>query len=172
MNEKILRWKVELMPYSFDVQHRPGRLNAAADALSRNLCAASNSQHIYDLHESLCHPGITRFLHFIKTRNFPYSVEEVKRAISACQTCNKCKPNFHRSPPTPLIQAMKPFDRLNVDFKGPLSPSFAGNRYILIIVDEYSRFPFAFPCKDMTASTVVSCLTCLFSIFGLPKYVH
>ena len=43
---------------------------------------------------------------------------------------------------------------------------------LLTVVDEYSRFPFAFPCKDMTSSTVVACLQQLFSMYGLPGYVH
>lgn len=75
---------------------------------------------------------------------------------------------------------MKPLDHLNVDFKGPLSPSHAGNCYTLMFVDEYTRFqivdeyrfPFTFPSKDMTATTITSCLAKLFSIFGLPNYVH
>ena len=94
-NEKILRWKVELMPYSFDVQHRPGKLNNAADALSRNLCASTSSNKLCELHKSLCHPGITRLLHFVRARNLPYSVDDVRRAVSSCQTCNKCKPAFY-----------------------------------------------------------------------------
>ena len=70
-----------------------------------------------------------------------------------------------------LIKATKPFERLNIDFKGPL-PSQDLNRYFLQVVDEFSRFPFVFPCPDMTASTVIKCLTTLFSLFGMPAYVH
>ena len=40
------------------------------------------------------------------------------------------------------------------------------------MIDEYSRFPWAFPCADMTASTVIKCLVELFSIFGLPQFIH
>ena len=29
-----------------------------------------------------------------------------------------------------------------------------------------------FPCKDVTTQTVIKCLTQLFSIFGMPGYVH
>ena len=34
------------------------------------------------------------------------------------------------------------------------------------------NFPFAFPCKDMSSTTVISCLSTLFNIFGLLLYVH
>jgi len=43
---------------------------------------------------------------------------------------------------------------------------------MLIIVDEYSRYPFAFACRDMTTSTVIHCLSQLFCLFGHPLYVH
>ena len=46
------------------------------------------------------------------------------------------------------------------------------NKYVLFVVDEFSRFSFAFPCKDMSSTTVISCLSTLFNIFGLLLYVH
>ena len=35
-----------------------------------------------------------------------------------------------------------------------------------------SRFPFVYPCKDMISDTVITCLNDLFSMFGMPAYVH
>ena len=43
---------------------------------------------------------------------------------------------------------------------------------MLIIVDEYSRFPFVYPCPTTDTNTVTSCLSQLFSLFGMPSYVH
>ena len=60
---------------------------------------------------------------------------------------------------------------MSVDFKGPL-PLSSCNRYLLTVVDEYSRFPFAFPCADVAAATVIKHLTNLFSVFGNPSVVH
>ena len=34
-NEKLLRWRLELSEYQYDIQYRPGIQNEAADALSR-----------------------------------------------------------------------------------------------------------------------------------------
>lgn len=70
-----------------------------------------------------------------------------------------------------MIKATQPFERLSIDFKGPL-PSVTRDRYILTVVDEFTRFPFAFPCYDQSATTVIRCLTQLFSIFGMPAYIH
>jgi len=43
---------------------------------------------------------------------------------------------------------------------------------MLTIIDEFSRFPFAFPCQDMSFSTVINKLKQLFSVFGTPSYIH
>ncbi|KRZ96763.1 Pro-Pol polyprotein [Trichinella sp. T8] len=61
--------------------------------------------------------------------------------------------------------------RICGSIKGPL-PSTSSNRYILTVVDEYSRFPFAFPCPDISTQTVSKCLTQLFYLFGMPAYIH
>ena len=64
------------------------------------------------------------------------------------------------------------FQRLNIDFKGPLPLSVYGNKYLLTIIDEFSRFPFTLPCRDMTSKTIIRCLSQLFSIFGMPDMIH
>ena len=172
-NEKIERWRLELSPFSYDVSYRPGIDNIPADTLSRMHCAAlPNLTNLQKLHDALVHPGVKRMLHFVRAKNLPYSVEEVRRVISDCTTCAKVKPQFYKPPEPRLIKATSPFERLSIDFKGPLPSSSLSNTYILTIVDEFSRFPFAYPCRDISASTVIKCLTQLFSIFGLPAYIH
>ena len=170
-NEKIMRWRIELSCYSYDIIYRPGKENAAADAFSRICCSAINGKTLQDFHNSLCHPGVTRMAHFVRCRNLPFSVEEVKRMSASCPVCAELKPRFHKATPSNLIKATLPFERLNIDFKGPL-PSVTDNRYMLTVVDEFSRFPFAFPCADMTSATVIKCLCQLFAIFGMPSYIH
>ena len=141
-------------------------------------CAASENatgDSLKDTHDQLCHPGILRMNHFVRckvSKNLPFSVNDTKSLVNSCEVCCKIKPRFVRVSGT-LIKATAPMQQLNIDFKGPL-PSSAGshNKYILTIVDEYSRFPFAFPCKDMLSSTVVKCLSQLFCIFGMPNYIH
>ena len=43
---------------------------------------------------------------------------------------------------------------------------------MLVIIDEYSRFPFVYACKNLKASTIIEKLTDLFCMFSLPSYVH
>ena len=170
-NEKITRWKLELACFSYDIEYRPGKLNAAADALSRICSAATSTAKLSELHVDLCHPGVTRMLHFVRHKNMPYSVEDVREITRSCKICSEVKPRFVKLSPQALIKASQPFERLSLDFKGPL-PSSSRNRYLLTVVDEYSRFPFAFPCADISAETVKKHLNYLFSIFGNPSYIH
>ena len=171
-NDKIQRWKIELSCYNYDVIYRPGPENQAADALSRATCGANSvSNDLQEIHDSLCHPGVTRMCHFVRSRNLPHSVEEIKQMTANCSICRVIKPSFYKPPNQKLIKATQPFERLSVDFKGPL-PSASQNKYILTIIDEYSRFPFAFACPDMTSSTVIKCFCQLFALFGMPSYIH
>ncbi|XP_045457867.1 uncharacterized protein LOC123668118 [Melitaea cinxia] len=172
-NEKIERWRLELSCFKYDIVYRPGKQNFAADALSRvcmHINTLSNSSKLVELHRSLCHPGITRMVHWVRSKNLPYSIEEVKRMTAACPICAEIKPRYMKHQGH-LIKATAPFERLNLDFKGPI-PSNTQNRYILTIIDEYSRFPFAYACKDMTSGTIINCLKDLFSTFGTPAYIH
>ena len=43
---------------------------------------------------------------------------------------------------------------------------------MLTIVDEYSRFPFAIPCPNMTTTNVIKCLAELLILCGAPDYRH
>ncbi|KRY15405.1 Pro-Pol polyprotein [Trichinella patagoniensis] len=91
-------------------------------------------------------------------------MEEIQRMTNSCRVCAELKPRFFKGDSGKLIKATAPFERLSIDFKGPL-PSTSSNRYILTVVDEYSRFPFAFPCPDISTQTVSKCLTQLFYLF-------
>ena len=80
------------------------------------------------------------------------------------------KPKYHNSNKVKLVKAAQSFERLSVDFKGPLTSKV--HPFLLTIIDEYSRFPPAFPVKDVSTPTVIKYLGNLFSIFGIPGYVH
>ena len=105
--------------------------------------------------------------HFVYAKNLPYSLADVRKPVEGCRVCSEVQPNFCKPPSAQLIKATQSFERLSVDFKGPL-PSSTKNRYLLTIVDEYSRFPFAFACASVDSKTVIAhfnqllrCLVCL-----------
>jgi hypothetical protein len=169
-NEKIARWRIELSEFRFNISYRPGPLNAAADALSR--CGAVRDlKNLRVLHSSLCHPGVTRMNHFVKTRNLPYSLDDVQTVIKECKACAELKPQFFKPPAGRLITATRPWERLSMDFVGPL-PTSNSLKFILVVVDEFSRYPFAFACSDITSAVVIKHLSHVFSLFGSPSSIH
>ena len=70
-----------------------------------------------------------------------------------------------------LIKAACPFEQISFDFKGPL-PLTNQNRFLITIIDKYSQFLFAFPCRDTCAKSIISSLDQVFTIFGMPTYTH
>lgn len=48
-NAKLMRWKLRLEEYDFEIFYKPGKTNQNADALSRNPVAACNALTIFDL---------------------------------------------------------------------------------------------------------------------------
>jgi transposase InsO family protein len=170
-NSKIERWRIELSSFEFHIQYRPGKDNVPADALSR-ICGATYSKFsLQQIHENLCHPGIRRLYHYVRNKNLPYSMEDVKLTYNNCVHCRELKPHFLKPKPCTLVKATRPLERVSIDFMGPKA-SCSNNNYILTIIDEYSRFPFAFPCADMSADTVIRCLECLFTLCGTPEAIH
>ena len=157
-NDKIYRWRLDLSCYNFDIVYRPGIENVVPDAFSRLFCSRVGSDPLYELHDSLCHPGVTRLTAYIRSKNLPFSVEDVRRTVSTCRICQYCKPRFYRPRNSGIIKATQPMERLNLDFKVPL-PSLSKNKYLLVMIDEYSRFPFAVPATDVSTSSTISALT-------------
>ena len=172
-NNKIMCWRLELACFSYSIRYRPGNKNVGPDTLTRAFCATiSKSESKLDiLHKQLCCPGVTRLWHFVRAKNLPYSLDDVKKCCEKCITCAEVKPHFYKPENNCLIKATQPMERLNIDFKGPL-PSSSKNIYFLCIVDEFSRFPFIFPCPNMSAATIIGCLERVFALFGTCGYIH
>ena len=75
-NDKIMRWRIKLRTYDFDIIYRCGKENISAEALSQLNCVTMNLKKLQDLHYSLCHPGVTRFAHFVKQQNLPFFLDK------------------------------------------------------------------------------------------------
>ena len=82
-NGKIQVWCLELANFSYDICYHPECYNIVTNALSHVDCNASFDQSLKKLHDDLCYPGITRLLHYVHSKNMPFSTGEVKEACVA-----------------------------------------------------------------------------------------
>ena len=150
-NNKIQRWRLELAPYDFTTIYQPGNFNCAPDTFSRAAAASiwlPSLKTLDELHKALCHPGITRLFYYVKIKNLSFSFDDVKNVVKACTGCSEVKVKFLKPKDKfNLIKATKLYEKISLDFKGPL-PTTSGNKYMLVIIDEYSRFPFVYACKN------------------------
>lgn len=70
---------------------------------------------------------------------------------------------------TPVIS--EPFAKISMDIVGPLSRTKAGNKFILTIVDDATRFPEAYALKSCDAENVANALMDMFSRVGVPRTI-
>lgn len=64
------------------------------------------------------------------------------------------------------------FVRLHMDILGPLTTSNEGYKYILLIVDSFSKFPEAFPLKTQDSKEIANVLFSeIFARYGAPKVI-
>ena len=99
---------MELECYKYNKICQPGKNNIPADIFSRAHSGTTNiKEKLADLHTRLCNPRITRQVHFIRIRNLPYSVEEVKKVCAVCPTCVQLKSRFYTSRTSHLTKAMQ-----------------------------------------------------------------
>ena len=111
-NAKIQQWRFEFGTFEYSIHYRPGLNNYAADLFSRicgSLTSASINKNLYYIHETLGHSGIARLWHFIKSKNLPYSLSDVKKTCQNCNTCAETKPRFYQKPTENLISTTQPW---------------------------------------------------------------
>lgn len=71
--------------------------------------------------------------------------------------------------PLSLLSIIKtPFERIAMDFVGPLTHTARGAQYLLVLVDYATRYPEAVPLRNLTSATVSRVLMRFFSQVGLP----
>ncbi|KAK3922326.1 Gag-pol polyprotein [Frankliniella fusca] len=94
-----------------------------------------------------------------------------------CMCCSVCRRKFGggqrvRAPLT-LHNVGAPWERVGVDIAGPFPTTERGNRYLLIAVDYFSRWPEALPIPSVHSHVVARALVDhIFCRFGVPQELH
>ena len=66
-----------------------------------------------------------------------------------------------------------PFERIAMDIVGPLPKTQRNNRYMLVVIDYYTRWPEAFALEHQDAhSVLLRLISKIISRFGAPYVIH
>ncbi len=97
---------------------------------------------------------------------------DIKHFVTSCKICQLRKSQPYASPTerygTP-VEA--PFVRLAVDIIGPLKSTKRKNRYIIVAVDYFTKWPEAKALATITSQDVTEFLMEVFSRQGIPQLV-
>lgn len=66
---------------------------------------------------------------------------------------------------------LMPMQTLHIDHFGPLESKRNKFKYILVVVEAFSRFVWLFPTKTTNTAEVIKHLNTIFSFFGYPKRI-
>lgn len=128
---------------------------------------------IFDSIHATAHPGARAGRRLVSKHFVWHGMNrDVNNWTFQCLDCQRSKIVRHTRAPTESLETPSSrFQVIHLDIVGPLEVS-AGHKYILTIIDRYSRWPEAIPLVDVSA---LSCARALLSgwvcRFGLPEVI-
>lgn len=103
--------------------------------------------------------------------NYRRDVEDWVRSCVKCQR-RKGTPKKRRAAMQPSAVGF-PLERVAMDIMGPLPVSVKGNRYVLVIMDYFTKWAEAFPLPNQEAETIAEVFVTQFACrYGVPKQLH
>ena len=117
------------------------------------------------------HQGYDRTLARLQQRYRWYAItQDVRRFVSSCAVCNRNKKaNRKAKHQMKQFHAGAPMERVHLDFLGPLPVTKRNNSYILMMVDQFTKWVECIPLPNQTAEvTAQAAVNEFFSRFGFP----
>lgn len=158
LDEQGMLWKTE---DTGKVLVLPGTMQVEAMALCHDIPAAG-------------HQGVVRTLSRIKERFYWYSMTlDIQNYVSSCAVCNRNKkPTRHARCNMTQFHAGVPMERVHLDFLGPLPVTKNHNGYILMMVDQFTKWVECIPLPAQTAEvTARAAINEFFTRFGYPLQI-
>lgn len=112
------------------------------------------------------HQGIVKTKQLLRTKVwFPGIDSKTENAIKHCLPCQAVTPKIrNRNPIATIDLPTTPFSKIDIDYAGP----FPNGKYILLLIDEFSRFPIAKIVPSTNSTHLITFLEETFSLFGIP----
>ena len=158
---RLMRWRIQLEEYDFEIMQKPGARNSNADALSRTGTLTQGEGELEEIdpgrktkilqenHDMVLggHRGMNKTYEAIKRYyqwpNMKREVEEYVKKCAKCQLNKVLRPK--RRAPMEITTARYLFEKCALDIVGPLTETVSGNKYILTFLDDLSKFIMAIP---------------------------
>ena len=123
----------------------------------RPLVPSSFRRQVFEALHQLSHPGPRPCTKLVAARFvWPGMRRDIKSWCRQCPSCQSSKITRHvKAPVVVFPPASRRFGSLHIDLVGPLPPS-ESYRFLLTIVDCFSRWPEALRLKDISASACVT----------------
>lgn len=123
-------------------------------------------------HDDLGHVGIKKvIMNILKVYWFPNMRKKIKNYIKNCLKCIEFSPfsgkqegYLHSIPKGNL-----PFQTYHVDHYGPLEKTNRGYKYILSVIDAFTKFSRLYPCKSLTSEEATKHLREYFRCYSKPR---
>lgn len=97
---------------------------------------------------------------------------DIKNFSNSCKLCIERKGfPITKSPIKNFIPPSNPMELISLDVLGPLPMSEQGNKYVLTVIDHFSKYSILFALKDITAHTVATNLMKVVVTFGVPNAI-
>ena len=189
-SSRLLRWRIKLEEFDYEITYKKGSQNTNADAMSRiatvtaetkgctNLKDETKRQILYEFHDAPCggHRGMNKTFRAIKSQySWPNMRREIEEYVKQCKSCqvNKTLQPRQKVPMEITSTANHPLEKCFLDVVGPLPVSEAGNRYVLTFQDDLSKYVVATPIRQQDADTVARTFVSQIVLkYGTPSVVQ
>ncbi|GFT11289.1 retrovirus-related Pol polyprotein from transposon 412 [Trichonephila clavipes] len=121
------------------------------------------------------HFGVMKTLHRVRERFFWGKVRaDVEQWCKSCDACAARKgPKIRSRGKLHRYNVGAPFERIAFDILGPLPRTASGNKYLLVVMDYFTKWPEVYPIPDQEAPTVAEAVVQHWiSRYGVPLQLH
>jgi len=121
------------------------------------------------------HLGLNKIINKIRQQYYWLHLRgDIERFCQRCDTCAASRgPRTRSRGLMHQYNVRAPFKRIAIDIAGPFPESDNGNRYLLIAMDYFTKWPEVYAIPNQEASTVANALvTNFFCRFGVPMKLH
>ena len=120
------------------------------------------------------HQGRKRTERMISARYYwRRMTKDIRKWIQACSGCSTRKtPRPMHAGFTEIAQAIRPWQTVGIDIVGDLPVTKQGNKWILTVIDHFSRWPIGIPIQDRESATIARAVfDNLITVHGAPEKV-